>query len=77
MFEDTFFLSTRQVGGCRLGFAASRLPNKRENKRSSGGKREITQQCKDHQSCQLIGFCHFSLHWQSLLVRAQLRVVCR
>jgi hypothetical protein len=36
------------------------------NKHSSSGKREITQQQKNHQSRQLIGFCNLLLHRPSL-----------
>ena len=34
------------------------LPDKRESKSSGNGKHEITEQQKNHQSRQLIGFCH-------------------
>jgi hypothetical protein len=42
------------------------LPDKRESKSSGNGKHEITQQQKNHQSRQLIGFCHLLLHRPSL-----------
>jgi hypothetical protein len=42
------------------------LPDKHESKSSGNGKHEITEQQKNHQSRQLIGFCHLSLHRPSL-----------